>query len=312
MQGMQNQWLWLKVLLRKQKGMGAKMSDSAKLYVLTNGRIWTERGFLAHWGTQEDTGKAYYTGSREIRSTSWLIDHPKAKIVFDLGFTIEDFTPLTGFPHRKNDDGIFFIQEPDENPVAQLAKISLTVDDIDYVVISHIMIEHAGWLPAFAGTKAKIIVQQKEWDYATRIGVPPKEGEAPAVEQFHSWMYLRKHFEIPGLNFQYIDGDFDLIGKDVQILSLPGHTPGYQNIVVRLPNTGTVALSACEVGDMYNTIPINGYAPGIPHAVTWWSGGELHSFKRVKDLVESEGGQIFYGHDAEQWNTLKHAPEYYD
>lgn len=282
-----------------------------KLYVLNGGRLWTERGFLSHFGTLDDTGKEYAPGSYEVRCSSYFIDHPQAKIVFDLGYKIEDFEQFAGFPHRRSPEGVHFAQGPDENPIAQLAKAGVGVEDIDYVVISHLMSEHAGWLPEFAGHKAKIVVQQKEYEYASRIGVPRQPGAEPAIEQFHSWMYVRKLFELPGLNYQFIDGDFDLVGREVQILHLPGHTPGFQNLVVRLPNTGTVFLSACEVSGMYNDIPVNGDGPGIPHAFTWSAASELHAFKRVKDLVAGEQGQIFYAHDNEQYLTLKHTPEFY-
>ena len=98
----------------------------------------------------------------------------------------------------------------------------------------------------------------------------------------------------------------------MEILHLPGHTPGFQNLMVRLPQTGPVFLSACETRSMYYDIPVNGYAPGIPHAFTWSAASELHSFKRARDLVEKEEGQIFFGHDQEQFVTLKAAPEYYE
>jgi hypothetical protein len=83
-------------------------------------------------------------------------------------------------------------------------------------------------------------------------------------------------------------------------------------MMVRLPKTGPVFLSACEHRGMYYDIPVNGYAPGIPHAFTWSAAGELHSFKRVRDLVEKEEGQIFFGHDQKQFETLKAAPECYE
>jgi N-acyl homoserine lactone hydrolase len=283
-----------------------------RLYVLDCGQIWTEKGFLWHFGTQADTGKEYVAEPFGIRNCQYFIDHPKAKIVFDLGFTMEDWRGFVGFPHRKGPEGTHVKQAPDQNPVAQLAKIGVKPEDIDYVVISHLMSEHAGYLPYFAGTKAKIVVQEDERDYADRIGVPPRPGDEPAVEQFHSWMYMRKLYEVPGLDYMYIKGDYELAGKEIEILSLPGHTPGFQNVMVRLPKTGPVFLSACETRGMYYDIPVNGYAPGIPHAFTWSSAGELHSFKRVRDLVEKEEGQIFFGHDQEQFVTLKSAPEYYD
>ena len=283
-----------------------------KLYVLDCGQLWTEKGFLWHFGTQADTGKEYEAGPFGIRNCQYFIDHPKAKIVFDLGFTLEDFSKFVGFPHRSGPQGTHVLQAPDQNPIAQLAKIGIRPADIDYVVISHLMSEHVGYLPSFAGTKAKIVVQERERDYAERIGVPPRPGEEPAVEQFHSWMYMRKLYEVPGLDYLYINGDYELAGKDVEILFLPGHTPGFQNVMVRLPKTGPVFLSACETRGMYYDIPVNGYAPGIPHAFTWSAAEELYSFKRVRDLVKKEEGQIFFGHDLDQFLTLKAAPECYE
>ncbi len=282
-----------------------------KLYVLNGGRLWTEKGFLWHFGTKADTGKEYVAQSFCVQSLQYYVEHPDAKIIFELGYKIEDFENFPGFPHRKGSEGVWWKQGPDENPVAQLRKIGVEVDDIDYVILSHLHSEHCGWLPSFAGKKAKIVVQEKEYEYAHRVGIPTPPGEEPAVEQFHSWMYLRKLYEIPGLNYQLVKGDYE-VAKGVEILHAPGHTPGYQVLLVRLPKTGTVIMSGCEHRGMYYDIPVNGQSPGIPHAFTWFAAEELRSFKKIREIVEKEKGQIFFGHDSEQWQTLKHAPEYYE
>ena len=283
-----------------------------KLYVLNSGTMWTERAFLAHFGTDADTGKEYQPASYPTASCQYYIDHPQAKILFDTGLVADYLRRFTGFPSRRGAQGLTVSQGPNENPISQLATIGVKPEDIDYVVISHLMSEHTGFLPAFAGKKARIVLQQKELEYADRIGVPPKPEYEPAIEQFHAWMYVRKYWEVEGLNFMTISGDFELLGKEVEILALPGHTPGFENIVVRLPRTGTVVLSACEIRDMYYSVPVNGYAPGIPHAFTWSAAGELESFKRVKQIVDKEGGQIFFGHDHEQLMTLRRPPDFYD
>jgi len=283
-----------------------------RLYVLNGGQLFVEKGFFWHFGTEADTGRDYEPEMKVLRSLQFYIDHPAAKIVFELGYDYADFSTFTGFPHRQGPGGEWCHQEADENPMAQLGKIGVSVEDIDYVVLSHLMSEHVGYLPFFAGTKAEIIVQQAEYDYANRIGTPRRPGEEPALEQFHSWMYVRKLFEQPGLNWKLIAGDYDLVGRDVQILSLPGHTPGFQAVIARLPHTGTVVLSGCETQDMYYGIPVRGHGPGIPHAFTWSAAEELASLKRVRELVAAEGGQIFCGHDGEQFRTLRKSPEYYD
>ncbi len=147
-----------------------------KLYVLSSGELYVEKGFFWHFGTLEDTGKDYEPEMRILHSTQYFIDAPGAKIVFELGYRDEDFQKVVGFPHRMGPDGRYHKQEAEENPLAQLALIGVEAKDIDYVVISHLMSEHAGYLSHFADTKAKIIVQQKEYEYASRIGLPRRPG----------------------------------------------------------------------------------------------------------------------------------------
>ncbi len=286
-----------------------------KLYVLSSGYISGERGFLLHFGTSKDEGKEYTPEAIRSQVSQYYIDHPEAKILFDAGWKLAEFSgehAHGGFPQRRDPDGLFLKQEPDENPVAQLDKIGVKIDDIDYVVMSHLMGDHAGWLSIFAGKKAQVVIQRKELEYAQSIGGDtPRKAREDALEQFHSWMYFRGDFDVPGLNYKLIEGDMELV-KGVTLLHAPGHTPGYQVVVVRLPHTGTVVLSPCEHHSHYYDIPIHGAAPGIPHSFTWFAGEELCSRKRIRELVEKEKGQIFCGHDREQWMTLKHVPEYYE
>ena len=150
---------------------------------------------------QAATGKEYKAGPFGIRNIQFFIDHPKAKIVFDLGFTLECFEKLVGFPHRKGPEGFHMKQAPDQNPIAQLAKIGVKPEDIDYVVISHLMSEHAGYLPAVRRHQGQDRGAGGRAGIRHRIGTPPRPGDEPAVEQFHSWMYVRKYFEVPGLDF---------------------------------------------------------------------------------------------------------------
>lgn len=282
-----------------------------KLYILNCGQMYNERAFLWHFGTMEDTGKAHVAKTFRHTKSIYFIDHPEAKILFDTAWKLEDFNEQTGFPFCTGPEGWTCKQEADENPLAQLEKIGIGINDIDYVAMSHLMEEHAGWLPEFAGRSAQIVVQQKEYEYAHRIGMPNIPGEPPPVEQFHSWMYRREQFEVPGLNYKLINGDYELV-KDVTLLHNPGHTPGYQVMLVRLPKKGTVVLSPCEHRGMYYGIPINGNAPGIPHSFTWFAAEELRSFKKIRDLVEQEKGEIFCGHDEDQFRALKHVPDYYE
>ena len=88
-------------------------------------------------------------------------------------------------------------------------------------------------------------------------------------------MYVRELFEEHGLDYMYINGDYELRAKTWRSSLCPGHTPGFQNVMVRLPKTGPVFLSACEHRGMYYDIPVNGYAPGHPARVHLVGRGEL-------------------------------------
>jgi glyoxylase-like metal-dependent hydrolase (beta-lactamase superfamily II) len=280
--------------------------ENPKLYVLSCGSMWVERGFITHFGSYLDRGKPYAAGSFRISSSQYFIDHPEAKILLDLGFTPEDYESRVGFPLRANEDGIRFKQEKDENPKAQLEKIGVNLDDIDFVIITHLMLEHAGYLPLFDGKKAKIVVQRKELEYAYANGNPKY-----APEPFHSWMYYKKHFDLPGLNYMLLEGDYTLV-DGVEILFTPGHTPGYQMVRVDLKKEGTIILSTCELESMYFGIGINAQAPGIPHAFTYSLGDELRNFRKIAALAHKENGRIFFGHDQAQFDTLKKIPEFYE
>jgi glyoxylase-like metal-dependent hydrolase (beta-lactamase superfamily II) len=278
-----------------------------RLYVLTTGIMWVERAFLWHFGSREDSGKDYDPTPFKLQKIQFFIDHPDAKIVVDLGFDAEWWGKKPGgFPGRTGPEGIQFKQGPDENPRAQLEKIGVGIEDIDYVVMSHLMEEHAGYLPMFENKKAQIVVQRKELEYAL---INSRQNTAP--EPFHSWMYDREMFDLPGLDYLLIEGDYTLV-KGVDILHMPGHTPGYQMAKVDLRNTGPVILSLCDHPGMYEAIGVNAEAPGVPHAFTYSAAGELRSFRRALDIARVEKGQIFCGHAYDWYQTAKKPPEYYD
>lgn len=281
--------------------------ENPKLYVLTCGTIWAERAFLTHFAS--DIGRSpgpYEPSPLPVVSTQYFIDHPQAKIVVDLGYTREDWEGKVRFPLRPNKEGIRFKQEKDENPKAQLERIGVKLDDIDYVIISHLMSEHAGYLPLFDGKKAKIVVQRAELEYAYL-----NSNMKFASEPFHSWMYFRKHFDLPGLNFMLLEGDYTLV-DGVEIIFTPGHTPGYQMVRVDLRKEGPIILSPCELELMYFGIGANAQAPGIPHSFSYSLGDELRNFRKIIALSKRINGRIFFGHDQAQFDKLRKVPEFYE
>jgi N-acyl homoserine lactone hydrolase len=84
--------------------------------------------------------------------------------------------------------------------------------------------------------------------------------------------------------------------------------PGHQSVLVRLPKTGAILLTidAVQFGA--------GFTRDEPDDASNPNGeaGRASTIKLL-DLVEREHiGLVIFGHDQEQWETLKKAPEFYE
>jgi len=111
----------------------------------------------------------------------------------------------------------------DDTYMRGLAAAGISVGDIDYVMCTHLHVDHVGWntrlengrwVPTFP--KARYVFAKSEFDYwtATHAKTPvPAIGDSvmPIVE-------ARRHEVV---------GDEHAIGDHVRILPTPGHTPGH-------------------------------------------------------------------------------------
>ena len=89
------------------------------------------------------------------------------------------------------------------------------------------------------------------------------------------------------------------------IIATPGHTPGHQSLLVKLPKTGAVLLSGDAVHFKDNWD--NRRVPSINTD----KDKTLASMQRMADVLAKEKAQLWINHDKAQTDTLKHAPEFY-
>ena len=177
-----------------------------------------------------------------------------------------------------------------QDVIQQLASIGLKPDDIDTVISTHYDIDHAGRHAAF--TKAQYVVQRvHHLDAATNPRFAP----------------LRSQWDQPMERIRLVDGDTELL-PGLELIETSGHVPGHQSVLVRLPKTGAVLLTidAVQFGAGFTRDePPEGSNPN----------GEAGRASTIKllDLVEREHvGLVIFGHDNEQWKTLKKAPAFYE
>ena len=108
---------------------------------------------------------------------------------------------------------------------AQLDQLGVKPADIKGMAISHTHPDHIGNVEMFP--QAMLYVQKAEYDWPGANNAPRFKPEHPVTK---------------------LEGDRDVFGDgSVTIISTPGHTPGHQSLLVKLPKTGAVLLSGDAV-----------------------------------------------------------------
>ncbi|MBO0793100.1 MAG: N-acyl homoserine lactonase family protein [Ktedonobacteraceae bacterium] len=199
-------------------------------------------------------------------------------ILIDTGFP-KDLPSRPGLQARKN-------------VVEQLALLDLQPEDIDILICTHFDLDHAGHHSTF--TNAELIVQRQHYELA-RSGYPRF---APA----------RPFWGHPDLHYRLVDGDAELL-PGIELIETHGHVRGHQSILVRLPQAGPVLLTIDAVMAQSDFTPDRQPRPQDDD-----KNGELLQAGARKLIDVAEGEQValvIFGHDGQQWETLKKLPEYY-
>lgn len=201
-------------------------------------------------------------------------------ILIDSGLPAE-YQPPPGMPTT----------EQGKNVIEQLADLGLRPDNIDLLISTHFDVDHAGYHDAFP--QAEHIVQRQHYELA-RSG---HQRFAPA----------RAHWDHPSLRYRLIDGDTELL-PGLTLLETSGHAPGHQSVLVRLPQTGRVLLTIDAV--MLQRL----FTPDRKKWPVDDNEEQLRaSTRKLLELVEREQvALVIFGHDGQQWQTLKRAPDYYE
>ena len=274
-------------------GASAESPQGMRLYVFSSGTLTLDKSGL-------QTGA---TGKITVPVAFFLIKHPKGNVLFDTGNNdkiINDPTYWGPFI-ASLDPG----RAPDVAIDAQLNKIGVKPSDINYVILGHMHLDHAGNVGKFP--TATIVYQRDE--IVNAFWPKPGYGCCYITADFAG---LRNDVGQNQVNRQKVielNGDLDLFGDgSIYIHRAVSHTPGSEMVVVRLPNTGAVVLTSDACYLMENLQ--KDILPSV--ALAYDPSGMLDAYSWIKHLMSAEGADVIFAHDAETFKKHKQPPEYYE
>ncbi|MGA2992398.1 MAG: N-acyl homoserine lactonase family protein [Candidatus Korobacteraceae bacterium] len=171
---------------------------------------------------------------------------------------------------------------PDEAPVAALKKMGVAPEDIDIVVNTHLHWDHCFNNELFG--KAKIYVQQRELQCA----IDPLPTQAEFYEAHQVGMtpqWLKVYNRIISL-----DGDTKLF-PGVELVTIPGHTPGMQGVLVN--TAGGRYLLASDTLGLFENWEGKGRYKHIPSGIHY----DLVEYHKTFEKIERICDHILPGHD---------------
>src|SRR5262245_59287367 len=245
-----------------------------KLYILNCGE--GVAGDISRWSPGVNVGK-----SMDFVDNCYLIRRGNVWMLWDTGVTDAIAAMPNGQPPA--DPRTTHWKRP-KTLASQLEQLGVKPSDIKFLAISHTHPDHIGNVGMFP--QAMLLVQKAEYEWPNPLGVGRFKPEHPVTK---------------------LEGDHDVFGDgSVIILATPGHTPGHQSLLVKLPKTGALVLS----GDAVH-FRSNWENRGVPDNNTDKSK-TLTSMQRIADVLAKEKAQLWINHDKAQRDTLKLAPAFYE
>jgi glyoxylase-like metal-dependent hydrolase (beta-lactamase superfamily II) len=245
-----------------------------KLYVLNCGE--GTAGDISRWTPGLNEGK-----TMDFVDSCYLVKHAKGWFLWDTG--IADAVAAMPNGLAPADPKAVTWRRP-KTLAAQLEQLGLKPGDVKMMAVSHTHPDHTGNVELFP--QATLYVQKAEYDW-------PGANNEPRFKPSHP--------------VELLAGDKDVFGDgSVTILSTPGHTPGHQSLLVKLPKTGAVVLSgdAVHFKDNWDNRRVPSMNANKDQSTA--------SMQKIADTLGKEKAQLWINHDKVQRDSQKMSPEFYD
>lgn len=265
------------VLLAGALSVGAGHAQSGgveKLYVLNCGE--GVAGDISRWSPGVNEGK-----SMDFVDNCYLIKHAQGWFLWDTG--VADAVAAMPNGLAPADPKAVLWKRP-KTLAAQLDQLGVKPSDLKGMAVSHTHPDHVGNVELFPATM--LYVQKAEYEWPAANNQPRFKPEHPVTK---------------------LEGDRDVFGDgSVTILATPGHTPGHQSLLVKLPKTGAIVLS----GDAVH-FKANWDNRGVP-SMNVSKDATMASMQKISDTMSKEKAQLWINHDKAQRDGLKMSPDYYE
>jgi glyoxylase-like metal-dependent hydrolase (beta-lactamase superfamily II) len=255
-------------------GLAQSPRGVERLYILNCGE--GVAGDISRWSPGVNEGQ-----SMDFVDNCYLIKHAQGWLLWDTG--IPDAVAAMPNGLAAPDPKAVTWHRP-KTLAAQLDEIGVRSSDIKAIAVSHTHPDHIGNVEMFPG--AMLYVQKAEYEWPGANNTPRFKPEHPVTE---------------------LEGDRDVFGDgSVTILSTPGHTPGHQSLLVKLPKTGAVVLSGDAAHFKSNWDNRRVPAPNFSKEQT------LASMQKLAEVLTREKAELWINHDKAQRDRLKLAPAFYE
>lgn len=266
-----------------------------KVYVLNLGWLECDKNQMVALSTVGTRSQPFVTNQWiQVPIMAVLIDHPDGKILYDTGCHPQ---AMSGYWPQSLQDSFPFYQREDQDLTRQLALCGLQPADIDTVVISHLHLDHAGNLHLFK--HARVYVSDEDFHYAqTLVRLNPDPATHGA--------YIKAELDVTVRQYHLVSQDCQLL-PGVDLITLPGHTPGLLGLVLHLAKDQILIFPQDCLYTQENYGP-----PARASSLVYDSLAFFRSIEKVRRLASQYQAQVMFAHDMDFFQTIRHAPAFYE
>lgn len=259
----------------------------ATIHGLDRGRILSDENYdLEAHGTASASEPNPTLERTEAPVYNLLIEHPEGTILWDTGSHPE---AGEGYWPAPLYDAFEHVDAHEHHLADDLDGAGFDLADVDYVIQTHLHLDHAGGLYNFEGTDVPILVHRDELQWAY-YSATTREGSAG---------YVKADFD-RDLQWDVVHGDRVEPFEDLELYRLRGHSRGMLAMTIDLDGVGTLLFTSdlVDVAENYE----EGHPPGP--GLLWNRDRWIESIHELRDIERRRDATVIYGHEPAQLETI--------